>query len=332
LEINKVISDYNGFGISCFGIDDGSITVNVTSGDAPYLISWTGPDGFVSDQPSIANLFAGEYILNIIDLNLCTVIDTTYLTEPGQIAIDAILSESDFGGYNVNCFGDLTGTIEIQPVNSVGSTRYFWTDGEQGYLRENLGAGSYGIMIVDDNNCSKDSIITLIEPEPVAFTYIIDDPYCVDMPDGTITLLPTGGVIISDYNYLWWDNSTGSSVSSLAAGNYEVMVTDANGCSLSQIIKVTSERESCITIPNAISPNGDGINEEWNIDLLNLYPDVEIKIFNRWGEMVWASERGYPNPWDGTSKGRNLPIDSYHYIINLNNGTKPILGNVTIIR
>ena len=59
---------------------------------------------------------------------------------------------------------------------------------------------------------------------------------------------------------------------------------------------------------------------------------MEVKIFNRWGESIWRSERGYPIPWDGTSNGAALPIDSYHYIIDLHNGTKPIIGNVTIVR
>jgi len=163
-------------------------------------------------------------------------------------------------------------------------------------------------------------------------TIELEPPYCVDMPDGEIRLFPAGGVIVSDYFYSWWDNSTNSYVTGIAAGNYEVVITDANGCELEQVIEVTSERESCLTIPNAISPNGDNINDVWNIDLLYLYPEVEIKIFNRWGEVVWISEKGYPEPWDGKSNGKDLPIDSYHYIIDLNNGTRVILGNITIVR
>jgi gliding motility-associated-like protein len=90
--------------------------------------------------------------------------------------------------------------------------------------------------------------------------------------------------------------------------------------------------ESCLVIPNAISPNGDLINDVWNIDKIELYPQMEVKIFNRWGEPIWRSGRGYPVPWDGTDHGKELPIDSYHYIIDLHNGSKPIIGNVTIVR
>jgi gliding motility-associated-like protein len=90
--------------------------------------------------------------------------------------------------------------------------------------------------------------------------------------------------------------------------------------------------ETCLIIPNAISPNDDLINDVWNIGLIELYPQMEIKIFNRWGESIWRSEKGYPQPWDGKSKGSPLPIDSYHYIIDLHNGSRPLVGNVTIVK
>ena len=60
--------------------------------------------------------------------------------------------------------------------------------------------------------------------------------------------------------------------------------------------------ETCLIIPNAISPNGDLINDVWNIGMIELYPSMEVKIFNRWGQSIWRSEKGYPRPWDGTSK------------------------------
>jgi gliding motility-associated-like protein len=88
----------------------------------------------------------------------------------------------------------------------------------------------------------------------------------------------------------------------------------------------------CLVIPEAFSPNSDGKNDEWNIGLIELYPDVEITIYNRWGESVWKSGRGYPKPWNGTSNGRDLPLDSYHYFIDLHNGSRPIIGTVTIVR
>ena len=97
-------------------------------------------------------------------------------------------------------------------------------------------------------------------------------------------------------------------------------------------VQLEPQREICLIIPNAISPNGDNINDIWNIGETDLYPDLEIKIFDRYGILVWKSEKGYPQRWDGTSRGRKLTMDSYHYIIDLHNGTKPLIGNITIVR
>jgi gliding motility-associated-like protein len=252
------------------------------------------------------------------------------LTQPDSLMINLDISVSNDGSYNINCYGDSTGSIEIIPVNNVGNVNYYWTDGYMQSIRTSVPAGTYGFMIVDDNYCSADTVITLTQPDPIIISAEIIQPYCKDLPDGEITIQATGG--IPQYTYLWFDNSTSTYRDNITAGEFWVDVTDNNGCTVRDTIVVTSEQEVCITIPNAISPNGDNINDVWNIELIELYPEVEIRIFNRWGEMIWASEKGYPQPWDGTSNGRKLPIDSYHYIINLHDGTRPVIGDVTIIR
>ncbi|MGM0529629.1 MAG: gliding motility-associated C-terminal domain-containing protein, partial [Bacteroidota bacterium] len=330
LEFEKDSSNYKGYGVSCYGKNDGFINITMTSGDGPYVFSWTGPDGFTSDESSIDQLYAGEYIITVEDNNYCTVTDTTIMTQPDSLIMNLDISVSNDGGFNINCYGDSTGSIDVIPVNSVGDVDFFWTDGNMQANRTGLPAGTYGVMIVDENYCSVDTVVTLTQPDSISITAEIVQPFCKDMPDGEITILPAGG--IPAYSYLWFDNSTSNYKDNVAAGEYWIEVTDANGCSIRDTIVVTSEQEVCISIPNAISPNGDNINDFWNIELIELYPEAEVRIFNRWGELVWASEKGYPQPWDGTSNGRRLPVDSYHYIINLHDGTKPVIGDVTIIR
>ena len=332
LEFNKDVSDYNGFGIRCYNENNGNIDIIMSSGEEPYSYTWTGPDGYSSDEKSISQLSAGEYILTVEDNNYCTVTDTTIMTQPGKLMIDPDISESNGGGYNVNCYGDSTASIVINSENGVGRVYYYWTDGYRQAERYGLPAGTYGVLIVDDNTCSTDTVITLTQPDPIAITADITPPYCKDMPDGAISIEASGGYVVSDYNYLWYDNSTSTYIDDVAAGTYTVKVSDDNGCVVTDTIIVTSEQENCLTIPNAISPNDDNINDVWNIELIDLYPDAEIRIFNRWGELVWASENGYPEPWDGTSKGRKLPIDTYHYIINLHDGSRPAMGDITIVR
>lgn len=91
-------------------------------------------------------------------------------------------------------------------------------------------------------------------------------------------------------------------------------------------------RETFPEIPDAFSPNGDGINDVWNIIGKDSYPDIEVTVYNRWGQAVWKSDKGYPIPWDGRSRSEDLPVDSYHYAIELNNGYRLVMGTITLIR
>jgi len=112
----------------------------------------------------------------------------------------------------------------------------------------------------------------------------------------------------------------------------EVQELAANGCRGPRRSGQVFVNDVRLTIPEAFSPNNDLINDNWNIVNIDLYPDIEIIIYNRWGQMVWESERGYPHPWDGRSKGIDLPVDAYHYVINLHNGSGLFVGAVTIVR
>lgn len=86
-----------------------------------------------------------------------------------------------------------------------------------------------------------------------------------------------------------------------------------------------------IIIPNAFTPNGDGINDTWAIKSLENYPNCMVAVYNRWGEKLYSSV-GYPIPWDGTYKGIYLPVGTYYYIINFKNGVKAISGWVAIVK
>jgi len=328
----SVMSDYNGYNVSCSGYSNGYITINPVSGEAPFIYSWQGPDGFTSSDQNISELKAGQYQLVITDVNSCVATGTFNLTEPGRLGINLSLSRSFDGNYNINCAGEKTGSVNASAVNFVGSATYLWPDGAIGSSRTGLPAGDYRLIIMDRNGCHADTLITLTEPDSIKIIFNVSPAFCPDSPDGEISVEVTGGIEAGGYRYRWSDNSAGNSVSGIKRGIYHIKVTDANNCSVTDSVKMEPLNETCLVIPNAFSPNGDNINDEWNIGMKHLYPQMEVTIFNRWGELIWKSEKGYPQPWDGRSKGVLLPVDSYHYIINLHNGTKPVIGNVTIVR
>jgi gliding motility-associated-like protein len=115
----------------------------------------------------------------------------------------------------------------------------------------------------------------------------------------------------------------------------DVMELSADGCTgplRSGLVYVIPATDMSLIIYEAFSPNGDQVNDVWNIGNVSLFPDMEVTVYNRWGQSVWKSDHGYHVPWDGRSNGANLPIDSYHYIIDLHNNTKPLIGDITIVR
>ena len=95
-----------------------------------------------------------------------------------------------------------------------------------------------------------------------------------------------------------------------------VAYNHANVCSSSDAVTIIVEKR--IVIPNVITVNGDGVNDTWEIANIENFPDVEILIYNRWGNLVWKSS-GYPKQWDGTNyrNGEVLPDGTYFYIIDL---------------
>jgi gliding motility-associated-like protein len=96
------------------------------------------------------------------------------------------------------------------------------------------------------------------------------------------------------------------------------------------VLTVTSVTAG-VVVPNAFTPNGDGVNDKWTIKYIENYPNCTIDIFHRWGGKVFSSV-GYGVQWDGRSKGTDLPPGTYYYIINLKNGLSPMAGWVAILK
>jgi gliding motility-associated-like protein len=88
---------------------------------------------------------------------------------------------------------------------------------------------------------------------------------------------------------------------------------------------------SSIFILNTFTPNGDGVNDFWDIPALVIYSNVSVFIYDRWGSLVYQSN-GYTKPWDGTFNGKMLPAGTYYYVIKLATLATPLSGWVAIIR
>ncbi|WP_148042731.1 PKD domain-containing protein [Pedobacter jejuensis] len=111
--------------------------------------------------------------------------------------------------------------------------------------------------------------------------------------------------------------------------DYELTATTRDGCTVKVIYKVIVLQ--ALVPPNSFTPNGDGVNDVWNIKYLESYPNATIEVFNRNGNRVFFSN-AYKVPFDGNYQNEPLPVGVYYYVINPRNGRKSITGPLTIIR
>jgi gliding motility-associated-like protein len=110
---------------------------------------------------------------------------------------------------------------------------------------------------------------------------------------------------------------------------YKLTATTVEGCSNSDSVWVTVKEE--LNIPNAFSPNGDGINDTWNIEYLNTNTNATLLLYDRYGKLVFETKR-YNQAWDGTVGGKPLPVGTYYYVVINGVGNKSFKGSVAIIR
>lgn len=110
---------------------------------------------------------------------------------------------------------------------------------------------------------------------------------------------------------------------------YTVTVTNEAGCVSTDEVTLTVQQ--LVFVPNTFTPNQDGVNDAWEILNIEQYPGCKVQVFNQWGNLVFSSE-GYKMPWDGRQNGKELPIATYYYLIQLDNKEKPLSGSVTIVK
>ncbi|MES2284803.1 MAG: PKD domain-containing protein [Bacteroidota bacterium] len=218
--------------VSCFGGNDGSATINITQGTAPFAINWTpsGGNGLTASVLSI-----GTYTINVTDALGCQTIDSLIIGEPTPVDV-SISSITD-----VLCNGGSTGAISVAATGGTGPLyTYLWTPGGSTLsTATNLAIGTYTVNVMDQNNCFK--AISASVAEPTLLSSAIDTLIHATCYNGTgsASVIASGGVL--PYSYSWSApavGQTGSEVNNLVAGSYTVTITDTNGCVTSNTLVV----------------------------------------------------------------------------------------------
>lgn len=230
------VSDYSGYGVSCNGLSDGSITSAGSGGTGIYTYTWSNG----KTAALVNGLAAGSYTVTVSDNNGCRQSISQNITEPSLLALS--LADKQ----NISCYDGANGSIQLSASGGAGNYSYS-KDNKLSWQSTNsftgLKAGSYIVVFHDNNGCEKSIATTLTQPSKINIAFKDMQPAFCSNPTGTATAVVTGGV--SGYTYSWQDSKnnivdTDVTLSNVKGGIYTLIVTDNSTCTMNGSVGITS--------------------------------------------------------------------------------------------
>ncbi|WP_333696365.1 PKD domain-containing protein [Flavobacterium sp.] len=224
-----VISNAQQTDITCFGLNNGILEIEVTGGTIPYSFTWTQNNLFYSNEQNLSNLAPGTYEVTVTDANNCNPALMTF-----KISEPPLLEVSLLNQVNIECFGDATGAVTVQAFGGTISGDYtFSWNGPNGFTSssqniQNLFAGTYQLVVLDDNGCETSLTVVLTQSPEIIISYTTTPISCYGANDASLSVTLTGGV--PPFQFTWNNLATSLNQNNLSAGDYVITVTDALGC------------------------------------------------------------------------------------------------------
>lgn len=290
-----VTSNFNGAMISCFGASNGQITITATGGTGFTFQSVEHPENTTGISNGVfTGLGAGNYTFTVSDGNGCDKTTTSLtLVSPQAVTLTGNVT-SNYHGAQLTCFGAADGKVTLNAQGGTGSYSYSAIDlpvntsGVASGVYTGLKAGTYSFTVQDRNACSSTSTsITLTPPAQLALQAEISPDNSGS--EGAIDLSVNGGT--APYTFLWNTESTQQNLTNVAAGEYEVEVTDANECAL----------EESFIVPMIVGVDEPGVVNDFKILFdtelrefyvaytLNNTAHVSVKLFDAKGSLSFKA-------------------------------------------
>jgi gliding motility-associated-like protein len=317
-------------------IANGPITVCV---DDPIQLSvsnassykWTFPDGSSSDQQSpiinnaTANM-AGTYLVTVTNDAGCQAsTSTTVSVIPRPVAIiDPVSPICKGSSTNLNARGGntyrwvpatgLSATDDANPTASPTRTTTYTVYASNGFCES---SAQVTVEVYKDLIAAAGPDLKIIKGNKTVI-------------NGSVSGDNVGQVFWTPADYLDDPFKLNPTAKPPVSTTYTLNVLSSTGCT-SSTSEVFIEVYEKLIVPNSFSPNGDGINDVWNIIAIDTYANPSVKIMNRYGQMMFQSD-GYAKPWDGKHRNEDVPAGVYYYMIYLEPGLKPLSGSLMVIR
>ncbi|HEX7906147.1 MAG TPA: hypothetical protein VF487_19875, partial [Chitinophagaceae bacterium] len=309
--------------VLCFGASTGAINITASGGTGAYTYDWADIAG-TSNPEDRTNLPAGTYTVTVTDANGCSTAPLNVtITQPASAVAVVLTSQT-----NVLCFGASTGAINITASGGTGAYTYDWADiagTSNPEDRTNLSAGTYTVTVTDANGCTTAPLnVTITQPASAVTVALTSQTnvLCFGASTGAINITASGGT--GAYTYAWTGtgvNATAEDQTGLAAGNYSVVVTDANGCSTAPL---------AVTITQPVTAVAVALTSQTNVLCFGASTGtINITASGGTGAYTydWADIAGTNNPEDRT----NLAAGTYTVTVTDANGctTAPLAITIT---
>lgn len=316
---------------------------NKNEGDPQFTLQATASSGlpvsFASDKPGVISISGNTATVVAAGV---AVITASQAGNNNYEAADAVAQTVTVTAYPVP---DVTpnGPLDFCEQGSVtlaasAAPAYAWAKdgaripGATTASYKATSSGTYQVYAIYPGNQEKASVpVTVtVYPLPVV-TVTAGSPTTISKGE-TITLMASGGGTYAWQPAAGLSNVTGAVTNARpsATTEYKVQVTSDKGCVATGAITITVKEDYKLEGTNLLTPNGDGRNDYWIVKNIDMYPDNEVKIFDRAGRMVFQ-QRSYANKWNGTVNGHALAEGTYYYIIDLGPGKPQFKGFITII-
>ena len=344
VSLDSTVSVYNP---SCYGGNNGFISVDITGGAVPYIYVWnTVP---AQNGATAVNLSAGTYLVTVTDANGCSLSISAEVANPDPLVVTAQVVDA-------KCYNTASGLV-------IGSA----TGGHPPYLYilngviqisdtfKRLLPGQYVLGVRDVNGCEGTTVFVINAPLPL--TVDLYAPQSVILEGMQTQLITTVSAGVIDY---YWSPGYDSVFNpnfdfsicggdSIHCGNpfvapktttvFYVTVMNVDSCLATDTTVITVLHQPSAYIPSAFTPNGDGLNDRFEFDILGA-KNIALSVYSRWGDLIYSTDNQTNGVdcrcgWDGTKGGKTLPLDTYVYkmkITHFDDRIEDKAGTVTLMK
>ncbi len=333
--------------LPCF-VFETKLDGTASSASNNFNIYWTTQTGkILNGDKTYTPLVNGEgwYVLHVTDLNTgCVNSDSVFVKINADApVISGVVVDS------VKCYGEKNGSISITQTSGGVPPIEFYINGSKKPnttgIFSPLYAGAYTIVAKDAIGC--ESSTTFVVGEGSILNLSLDPSIIVRLGDST-WLEAVVNVPVDELSKVLWtpakdlscDSCLITQVKTLSTQQYRITVQDIHGCEATDYIIVLIDKDVNIFIPNIFSPNGDNINDRFTLFADDRVVKIhELKIFDRWGELMYQNYDFAPNDpnlgWDGTFRGKtvNPAVFVYYFVVEYIDGSKQLYkGDITLVR